>query len=269
VKKTGLVLSGGGARTIAHLGIIKAFEEEGISFHTISGSSAGAVIAALYAGGLKPKEILDLLVKLRVWSFASPVIPKRGLLGMNNAEKLLREHLPVKTFEELQIPVCLSATDINSGKSVCFSQGDLIKPLLASCCIPVLFNPVEIEGRSYIDGGILNNLPVDLIRDEVGFVVALHCNPIDHEFKPSGVKSMVERTMMMAITCNVYPKRHLCDIFIEPEDLKTYKVLEFNKAEEIFEIGYQYAIANMHTFKLKRLKEHTHDISGADTSGDS
>lgn len=269
MKKIGLVLSGGGARTIAHLGVIKALEEEGIEFHHMSGTSAGALIAALYAGGLNPDEIFSLLVKLRIWSFASPVIPKRGLLGMNNAEKLLQEHLPVKTFEELQIPICVSATDLNSGKSVCFSQGDLVKPLLASCCIPVLFNPVKYEGRSYIDGGILNNLPVDLIKDKVDFVIALHSNPVDPDFKPAGVKSVIERTLMMAITCNVYPKRQLCDVFIEPEELRTYKVLEFNKAEEIFDIGYKYAIDNMQRFGLKKLKAQQYDVSRADTSGKS
>ena len=265
MKKNGLVLSGGGARAIAHLGVLEALEEEGITFQRIAGTSAGAVIAAFYASGLKPRAVLDLLIELRLWSFVSPVMPRKGLLGLNGAEKLLHEHLPVKTFEELEIPVCVNTTDVCSGKPVCFTSGDLVQPILASCCIPVLFNPVQIDGRSYIDGGVLNNLPVDLIKDDVDFVVALHCNPIDQDFIPSGVKSMVERTLMMAINCNVAARKHLCDIFIEPEGLKKYKVLEFRKSEEIFELGYHYAMENMHRLDLKQLK--THDISGTNSSG--
>lgn len=253
MKNAGLVLSGGGARAIAHLGILKALDEEGVVYKKMAGASAGAVIAALYGGGMKPSEILELLVKLRIWSFVSPVIPRTGFLGMNSAEKLLQDHLPVKTFEELDIPICVSATDVTEGSTVCFTSGDLIKPLLASCCIPVLFNPVEYQGKHYIDGGILNNLPVDLIRNEVDVTIALHSNPIDPRFKPTGVKSMVERTLMMAITCNVYAKRHLCDVFIEPPELGTYKILDFNKAEEIFEIGYSHARKHMSSFQLENL----------------
>lgn len=269
MKKVGLVLSGGGARAIAHLGVMKALEEENIKFHKLSGSSAGAVIAALYAGGLTPDEIFELFVSLRLWTFINPTIPDSGFLNMTSAQKLLEEHLPVKTFEELDIDLCVSATDLEKGVSVCFSKGNLIKPLLASCCIPVLYKPIDFESRSYIDGGILNNLPVDLIRDEMDFIIGVHSNPIDSNFKPSGVKSMIERTLMMAITCNVYAKRHLCDIFIEPQALSTYKVMDFGKSEEIFNIGYRYTKDNIDSFGLEKINFNDHDFPGTDTSGTS
>ena len=257
--KTGIVLSGGGARAIAHLGIIKALEEEGLNFYKIAGTSAGAVFGVLYAAGMKPDAILDLIIKLKFWSLISPVIPKSGFLSLASLEKLLIEHLPVKTFEELQKKVCINATNLNTGESVCFSSGDLIKPLLASCSIPVLFQPIVFGDNSYIDGGIINNLPADLIKNDVDFVIGLHSNPVDPDFKSSGVKSMIERTLMMAISCNVYARRDLCDIFIEPPELKKYKVLDFNKAKEIFEIGYRYTKENMHTFELEKIKNR-HDI---------
>lgn len=266
MKRIGLVLSGGGARAIAHLGIMKALEEEGISFSKIAGSSAGAVIAALYAGGMTSDEIYQKFVSLKLWSFINPIIPNSGFLSMNSAEKLIEQHLPVKTFEELKIEICVSATDLEKGTSVCFTKGDLIKPLLASCCVPVIYKPVEFEGRSYIDGGIINNLPVDLIKNDVDFVIGLHSNPIYPAFKPSGVKSMIERSFMMAVTCNVYAKKHLCDLFIEPPALGTYKIMDFSKAEEIYEIGYEYAKENMSSFGLEKLKYNSHDIPGADST---
>ncbi|MGK7389771.1 MAG: patatin-like phospholipase family protein [Candidatus Cyclobacteriaceae bacterium M2_1C_046] len=266
MKKIGLALSGGGARAIAHLGIMKALEAEGITFSKISGSSAGAVIAALYAGGMTPDEIYQKFVSLKLWSLINPIIPNSGFLSMSNAEKLIKENLPVKTFEELKIEICVSATDLEKGVSSCFTKGDLIKPLLASCCVPVLYKPVELEGRRYIDGGILNNLPVDLIKEDVDFVIGLHSNPIHPSFKPSGVKSMIERSFMMAVTCNVYARKHLCDIFIEPPALGTYKIMDFGKAEEIFDIGYTYAKENMSSFGLEKIKDDTHDIRGADST---
>lgn len=264
MKKIGLVLSGGGARAIAHLGIMKALEEEKITFSKIAGASAGAVIAALYAGGMTPEQIYDRFVNLKLWNFINPVIPGTGFLSMSNAEKLLNENLPVKSFEELNIDVCISVTDLEKGKSICFSKGELIQPLLASCCIPVLYQPVELNGRKYIDGGILNNLPVDLIKNDVDLTIGLHSNPIDPDFHPTGVKSMVERTLMMAITCNVYARKHLCDLFIEPPALGKYKVMDFSRAEEIFGIGYSYAKENISSFGLDKLKNEAYDFPGTD-----
>lgn len=241
-KKIGLVLSGGGARGIAHLGIIKALEEHGIQFDEISGTSAGAIIGALYASGHSTTDILNILKELKSFRLFQPALSLKGLLNMEVVEKILEKYLPVDDFGSLKIPLTVTATNLRTGKSEHFKEGKLRTALCASSCIPVLFNPVKHNDEQYIDGGILNNLPVDPIRDSSDIIIACHSNPVGDNFEARNAKAVMERALMMAITQNVYNRRELCDIFIEPEGLEPFKVMDMRKASEIFEIGYNYTI---------------------------
>ena len=162
-----MVLSGGGARGFAHLGVIQALNEAGIYPDVISGTSAGALAGVLYADGYSPEEILKLMNSGSRLDFMRPAMPREGLLQINGIIKILKAHLKAKTFEELKIPLYVAATDLNNGKSVYFSEGNLLDPVIASASIPVLFQPVKINNISYVDGGVLDNLPVYPIRKQM------------------------------------------------------------------------------------------------------
>lgn len=238
--RTGLALSGGGARGLAHLGALKALEEKGIKPDIISGTSSGAIVGALYGAGLSPEEVLDILVKTNLFRYIRPAWSKIGFLNMERFLKIYREFLPCKTFEELNIKLYTCATDLETGESVYTSSGDLLMALLSSSCMPVLFVPIEVEGRKLIDGGIVNNLPVEPLLDEnTDLIIGVHCNPTNRKFEVKGLKSMIERTFHLALASNVKERKSLCDVVIEPEKLSEYTLFDTGRAKEIFEIGYE------------------------------
>ena len=159
--KLGLVLSGGGSRGIAHLGILKVLDEIGIQIDAIAGSSSGAIAGALYASGYSPDDILKIVEETSFLKLIRPAISKTGLLKMDSAEWLYTQYIKKNTFEDLRIPLTITATDLCRGKTVYFSRGELIRPLMASTCIPVMFEPISVNDKLFVDGGLLNNFPAE------------------------------------------------------------------------------------------------------------
>ena len=152
--KTGIVLSGGGARGFSHLGVLQALNEANIYPDIISGTSIGAIVGSLYADGNKPYEIFNLFSKNTRLDYFSLTVPKDGLLQISGMARILRETLKAKTFEELKLPLYVAATDLNNGKIVYFSKGELLRPVIASASIPVIFKPLIIDKTFYVDGGV-------------------------------------------------------------------------------------------------------------------
>jgi NTE family protein len=165
--KTGVILSGGGARGFAHAGILKALNEAGIYPDVISGVSAGAIVGAFYADGFSPVEIFKIFSQnKKFFNYAKISVPKSGLFRTIGLEENLSENLRAKTFEDLKIPLFIAATNMNIGKIEYFNSGDLVDKIIASASIPVLFHPVEIEDNYYADGGVIDNFPIfPIIRD--------------------------------------------------------------------------------------------------------
>jgi NTE family protein len=239
--KIGLVLSGGGSRGIAHLGVMKVLQEMDIEISAISGSSSGAIAAALFAYGYKPEEILDFVEDIRIYKLLKPAISKTGLLRMEATEMLFRHFIHQDDFSALRTPIYAAATDLCQGKTIYFSQGPLIRALMASACIPVLFDPIRIEDDYYVDGGILNNFPTSPLIGQCDLIIGSHCNPVDDSFRVGNVKTMFERTFLLAINANTYNNIRECDLFLEPPGLKKIKVFDTNKARYIYQAGYDYA----------------------------
>ncbi len=249
--KTGLVLSGGGARGVAHIGAIKALEEAEIQLDILSGTSSGAIVGALHGYGYSTNEILKMVLEIKPWRLISPALNTKGLLKIEVLQKFLEKHLPVNDFNSLKTPLRVAATNLRTGKTEYFSKGKLIDAICASCCIPVLFNPVKYNGELYFDGGILNNLPVEAIRTDTERVIGCHSNPIDSNFQLKNFSSAIERGLMLAITRNAYHSASSCDFLIEPKGLEKYKVMDISKAKDIFRIGYQEAVLQIKKMKLK------------------
>ena len=162
------------------LELIQALNEAGIFPDVISGTSAGAIVGVLYADGYTPREILKMMNWGSRLDFMRPALPREGLLQINGIIKILKTSLRSKTFEDLKIPLFVAATDLNNGKAVYFSKGDLLDPVIASASIPVLFQPVKINDISYVDGGVLDNLPIRPIENKCRILIGSFVNPVGY-----------------------------------------------------------------------------------------
>jgi NTE family protein len=242
--KFGIAFSGGGSRGIAHLGILKALGEFEIHPDIISGSSAGSIIGALYAYGYKPDEILEIVLKTKLLRILRPAFTRSGLLTLEKTYDFFNSLLPTDSFDSLKIPMFICATNVKNGRSTFFSSGSLIRSVMASSAIPVIFSPVEIEGNHYIDGGLTNNMPVDPLIGHCDKIIGLHCNPVDKDYDTGNMKELLERTFLITINGNVESRKKNCDLFLEPYELKKFGAFDFAKSKEIFDIGYKYALKN-------------------------
>ena len=244
--KIGLVLSGGGARGIAHLGVVKALAEMGIRPEIISGTSSGAILGAFLAGGFSPDRIMQFIKEQRIMSSLKFAMSKVGLFRMDSAIKLYAKYLGHDTFEQLNIPLIVSATDLVTGRSVYFSKGELFTPVMASAAIPLLFKPVQLENMVLVDGGLLNNLPAEPLVDKCDFLIGVHCNPIGRADKLGNFRRVMERAFLFSVYNTIRARIELCDLFIEPKELTQFRVFDVSKADQIFEAGYN-AVFKMET----------------------
>ncbi|MBD2701202.1 patatin-like phospholipase family protein [Spirosoma sp. BT702] len=238
--KIGLVLSGGGARGIAHLGVIKALQEIGIQFNQIAGTSAGAITGAFVAQGYSPDESLKIIESSSFVRHIRPAWNRMGLLRIDTIIEMYKKYIPHDTFEELQIPLHVVAVDLNAGEQVVFDQGELIRPVLASCCLPGIFEPLLINKRQFVDGGVLNNLPVDTIENKVDLLIGSHCNVLGPRKPIRSMRGVIERSLVLAIQSKTKDRFAKCQVLIEPPSLAEYSTTDISKARELFRIGYQY-----------------------------
>lgn len=235
----GFVLSGGGARGIAHLGVLKALDEMGVKPDKIAGSSAGAIAGAMTAAGYSPDETLDILQTTNLLRFMRPAFSRMGLLKMDRAEELLLKHLPENSFEALRTTLFVAATDLQDGKSVIFDTGPLVRPLMASCSLPGLFEPVLYQKHYYVDGGVLNNMPLDPLEPCCDLLVGSHVNPFGTTDRPmNSMRAVLERTLYLAINKSSQQQFARYHLLFEPPALCNYTVFDIKKARELFRVGY-------------------------------
>ena len=247
---TGIVLSGGGARGFAHLGVLQALNEAGIFPDIVSGTSAGALVGVLYCDGHSPKEILKMMKTGSRLDYMRPTVPRDGLLQISGLMKILESNLKAKKFEDLKIPLFVTATDLNNGKSVYISKGDIVTAVTASSSIPVLFKPVIINKIYYVDGGVLDNLPIKPIENKCNVVIGSFVNPVGYEKSTSGLITIAIRTFMLNQAKEAEEKSGKFDLFIAPEELKNFGVLDIDKAEDLFKLGYKVTCEKLNKIDL-------------------
>jgi NTE family protein len=240
--KTGIILSGGGVRGFAHAGILKALNEADIYPDVISGVSAGAIVGALYADGHSPDEIFEIFKEDKsFFKYAKIKIPGMGLFKTVGLKNNLTKHLKADNLEDLEIPLIIAATNMSKGEVVYFDKGKIIDRVMASASIPVLFEPVEIDGDLYVDGGVLDNFPVTPLVKKCKQLIGVSLNPIHPEKDFEHLFKIAERTFRLSVSSNISPKISLCDQLFEPEELGKYGLLDASKGEKIFEMGYKTA----------------------------
>jgi NTE family protein len=166
-------------------------------------------------------------------------LPSNGLLDLKKARSILEKHIPEDDFSGLQKPFYCTVSNLNSGLTETKSTGKLFQWVLASASIPVIFEPQVIDGVTYVDGGLFNNLPADCIRDQCRFLIGVHVNRNDPEENITGFKAIAERTFRLIFAKNVHESLDLCDFVIDPPQTRLFNTFDFGKADEIFKIGFE------------------------------
>lgn len=232
--RLGYALGGGGAKGFAHLGAFKVFDQYGIKPDIIAGTSAGALAGVLYADGFAPEEIADLFRGHKLMDFAEISLFSGGILKPSGVAKMLKKNLRAKNFEQLQIPFVAVATNWETAEVTAFREGDdLVSAVVASCTVPIVFQPIKINGVHYVDGGVLKNLPVSVIREDKECIVGINLYQLS-PFDPSlSIKNSAMRYFEIISKANMREDIELADILIDMEGLKDYKMFELNAIDEI------------------------------------
>lgn len=234
----GVALGGGFARGIAHIGVLKVLEEEGIPIRVVTGTSVGALIGACYCSGLSVDEMEQVAHNTRFTTFARWTLSRCGFASNDRMVSFLTRTLKVKTFEEMRIPLGVSATDFNTGEGVVFHSGSISDPVRASCAYPGMFLPVEIRGRYFVDGMLSHPVPTRPAR-EMGAdrVLAVHLKgtwagsgPPRHLFDVIGQSFAIAQDAMSSVW------RSAADLVIEP-DVAGFGYDDFKRASDLIRVG--------------------------------
>ena len=233
----GIALSGGGARGIAHIGVLETLEKYGIKPKVISGTSMGAIVGVFYAAGYSPKEILEIVSSRKFHKLINWHKPFSGLINMEKVHDVMQEKIESDDFSVLKIPFYCAVTNLNTGLFEIRSEGKLFQWVIASASTPVVFEPQVIDGQTYVDGGLLNNLPAESIRDKCEVLIGVHVNHNGPEDEVKGMMTVAERCFRLGIAQNVEDSKKLCNFLIEPPETRDYNTFNFNKTQEIYEVG--------------------------------
>ncbi len=240
--KLGLALSGGGTRGFAHAGALLAIQEAGLRPDIVAGVSAGSVIAVLYSAGVHPLTMADIFYKTGFRDFAELSFGTGGLFRIEKFRNFILRALGDYTrLEDLPIPTYLGLTDLDNGKAVAFHEGPIGDVMMASCSIPIVFKPVEIDGVNYVDGGVLRNHPAWILRDKCEKLIGINVSPLKEGGKYRSIVDVALRSYNLMAKANQQADMDLCDISISTPDLTNYAVFDLSKIKDVFVSGYVHA----------------------------
>jgi len=234
----GLALGGGFARGIAHIGVLKVIEEENIPVHFVAGTSVGALIGAAYCSGLNVEELEQFASRVRFKHFARWTLSRFGFASNQRMIGFLDSLLKVKTFEDLKIPLAVTATDFSTGEGVVFHSGPLVDPVRASCAYPGMFLPVKIGGRLLVDGMLAYPVPTAALR-EMGasrvLAVSLKGKWTNGD-GPRHVFEVIGQCFAIAQEMNSSQWKQEADLVIEP-DVHEFKYDDFEQSANLVRAG--------------------------------
>lgn len=245
--KLGLVLSGGGARGAAHIGALKALEEYGILPTHIAGTSVGAIVGALYAAGISWEETLHFFKTITIFGASRYAFNKPGFIDTEKFYDDLKVYFPSDNFKALEKALFITATNILTGNLKIFSKGQLIKPVISSASFPGVFTPTEINGSFYVDGGVLNNFPVEPLKNHCDKIIGVFVNPLE-KIEIKDLKhsyTVIDRAFKIRDAKESMAKFSDCDLVIYPKDLVKYSIFGMNNIDAIFNLGYNAAVKSI------------------------
>jgi NTE family protein len=257
--RIGLALGGGFARGLAHVGVLKVLEEEGIVPDFIAGTSVGAVIGAAYCSGVSAKELAELAAIVRFKDFARYTISRFGLCTNDRMTGFLQRILKVKTFEELRIPLAVTATDFLTGEPIVFTHGDLIDPVRASCAYPGVFLPVNVGGRMMVDGLLGHGVPAQPLK-QMGAdrVAAIYFSAHWVQKSPRHVLEVIGQCFSIAQANMSCLWQTHADLLIEP-DVSAFGFDDFQKALSLVKVGEEAARQVLPTFRAWAAERAAHE----------
>ena len=248
--KIGLALGSGAAKGLAHIGVLKAFEAEGVPIGDVSGSSIGAVVGGAYAAGVSVDKIIDFAIRFgnrnrAMWMDPAFMFKGGGLIKGGKIENALRELIGPLDFKDLKMPFFAVATDLVSGKEVVLKEGDLNKAIHASFSVPGIFAPVRIGEHLLVDGGVVAPIPTRVLAEMkcdlvIGVNVAIAPKAESSIFSEGnhGIIDVLLQVMSVAQGKIAYHCMETAEVHIIP-DVGEYSWTDFSKAEELIELGYQ------------------------------
>ncbi|MDZ4704158.1 MAG: patatin-like phospholipase family protein [Saprospiraceae bacterium] len=239
--KIGIAFSGGGARGIAHVGVLKALLENGIEPQVISGSSAGSIVGALYAAGKSPEEMLAFVKDSKLFKLIKVGLPNRGFTKLTYLRERLAQTITEDSFEALNKKLIVAISNLHTGVCEMVSSGPLFDVIVASSSIPLVFKPVELKGQLYVDGGLLSNLPAIPLLEEVDFVIGVNVMP-QVELRDTSLQSLIgvaARCFELSVVGNTRADLEQCHFVIEPKAVHRYHIFQFNQYEALYQIGHE------------------------------
>ncbi|HQU60981.1 MAG: patatin-like phospholipase family protein [Phaeodactylibacter sp.] len=245
----GIALSGGGVRGAAHAGLFKALEENGIEVTQFSGSSAGAMAGALYAAGYGPEDILEFfkISANNIFQWRHFARSKPGILDSDQYAELFEPWLKDHTFESLSKKLHICVTDVLKGEIRFFSSGELVRPILASAAVPGVFSPVDIGENWYIDGGTMNNFPLEPLMGQCDVVLGSYVSlkKVLEKNELDSTLQLLNRASDLSFLALSLQKFKDCSLVFAPSELWQYGSFDSKKIDEIYQIGYEHACSKM------------------------
>jgi len=251
--RIGLALSGGGVRGIAHVGLIKALNEHDIQVTDYIGVSAGAIVGVLVAAGCSIQEMLDFWIETNPFSIKNLAFGEPALFNTLSYVNPIKRYVKVDTFEELQHNLTVCASAMLSGELHFFNSGKLWPIVLASATFPIVFSPIEWKDEIYMDGGIIDNFPVEPLANTCDFVIGVNVDPhrtIEKEDLQK-VRDVIERVMDLRFQDNSNIKASYCDVLIHPPRIEEFSTFQTGSMLEIFQLGYEAGLQAIPEIKAK------------------
>ncbi len=222
----------------AHIGVLQAFEDQGLQPAALAGTSAGAIAAALYAFGTSPEDMYGVAKKLNWFTLARPALSNLGLVTNEALRDLVKEFFGNPDIEDAELPLAIIATDIATGEEVVLRHGNLASALMASTCLPGIFKPVRHHGRLLVDGGLVDNIPVDVLR-KMGMkcVIGVNVTPFTENRSPRNAADVILNAYDITTNAVAEAKAREVDYMITPA-VAAYSRFDFKKLNALYTAGY-------------------------------
>ena len=250
--KLGFAFSGGGAKGAAHCGALQALYEFGLKADMVAGTSAGSIAATMYAAGLSPVEIANNFSSLDFRDLLGTQMPKGGVFGTKPLVKHLEKTIPYKNLEDLPVKTLVVATSIERGAVRFFEEGEIAPRVAASCAIPLIYQPLKIEGEHYVDGGVLMNLPVSALRDKCEKVIGINLHQAGKIRYRDSLYSIAIRSFTLMFLSNTMAEESRTDLLIDI-DTSSYSAYDLSNIESLFYVGYNTAVETLEANGYKRV----------------
>ena len=245
--KLGIVLSGGGSRGLVHAGVLRALREAGIEPEIIAGTSSGAVVGALHAAGHDTTAIIDFFDHVSPFSLSRFALRKAGFFDTEKMVTAFGPYFPGDSFESLGKRLLVTATDLVHARLEVFSSGPLIRPIIASSSVPLVFTPTAIDGRLYSDGGVLDNFSVDLLVGRCEVILGVYASPLRQraQIDLGSRLTVAHRAFELGMHFASQRRFHRCHHVLSPPELSTYLLFDVKRHREIADLGYRAAMDAM------------------------